>query len=100
MLGLCTTKCPCHNSDFQMSCSEIAGKRRCFAYITAPKHVLGQLLELHANDFKRKNLIIEKAKCLPKAKVTDGINKKMKEPIFPHTQFRRLHFETEYVESV
>ena len=83
-----------------MSCSESTGKRRGFAYITAPKHVLGQLFQLHGNDFKRKNLIIEKAKCLPKAKVTDGINKKMKEPTFPHTQFRRLDFETEHVESV
>ena len=80
-----------------MSFSESTGKIRGFAYITALKHVLFQL---HGNDFKRKNLIIEKAKCLPKAKVTDGINKKMKEPIFPQKQFRRLDFEAEHVKSV
>ena len=51
-----------------------------------PRHVRGELLKLHGLGFKRKMLVIEKAKTPPKTKNINGVNQN----ICPQTQTSKL----------
>ena len=50
-----------------------------------------ELLKLHGIEFKRKMLVIEKAKTLPKAKSINGVNQN----ICPQTQPSQKEFDPE-----
>ena len=72
VFGLRTTNYHHDNWDVQIPVSEDTGKKRGFAYAKVPRHVSDELLKLHGIGFKRKMLVIEKAKTSLKARSITG----------------------------
>ena len=92
LFGLDSTQYLSENSDIQLSLFGNKGKRRGFAYITVPEHVVKELLKLHGIEFNGRNLVTKKAKTPPSK--TTGKNKQA----FLQTQLRAIDFEMETFE--
>ena len=50
-----------------MSTNSNTGKKKYFAYVTAPEHVTGELIKLNGIEFNSKCMIVEEAKNKPTA---------------------------------
>ena len=67
LFGLHSTKYLKHNCCVKMSKNSNTGKKKYFAYVTAPEHVTTELIKLNGIEFNSKCIIVEEAKNKPTA---------------------------------
>ena len=67
LFGLRSTKYLKQNCSVKMSTNSNTGKKKYFAYVTAPEHVTTELIKLNGIEFNSKCIIVEEAKNKPTA---------------------------------
>ena len=65
LFGLRSTKYLKQNFSVNMSTNSNTGKKKYFAYVTAPEHVTTELIKLNGIEFNSKCIIVEEAKNKP-----------------------------------
>ena len=65
--GLRSTKYLKQNCSLKMSSNSNIGKKKYFAYVTAPEHATTEMVKLNEMQFNSKCIGVEKAKYKPKA---------------------------------